>query len=160
MKEWQKVLWTDGSTFECFYCKRKMCSSHNKIKDLFSLVNQCPCQAIRPHTDQSAGRVHWFHLSSKELCFLALFWKSWSASREYPASREERPLSCPHLLDAQAWAIFAEDNCWLICDTQRTLYSYFSHSDTVQLSVIIINLFVVLLKRVFFLFCATWTTTS
>ena len=43
------------------------------IKKLFSLANQCPRQAIRPHTDQSADRVHWFHLPSKELFFSSLF---------------------------------------------------------------------------------------
>ena len=28
------------------------------VTDLFSLANQCPRQAIQPHTDQSAGRAH------------------------------------------------------------------------------------------------------
>ena len=28
------------------------------VTDLFSLVNQCPHQAIWPYTDQSVGRVH------------------------------------------------------------------------------------------------------
>ena len=31
---------------------------HVAVTDLFSLANLCPCQVIRPLTDQSAGRAH------------------------------------------------------------------------------------------------------
>ena len=36
---------------------------------LFSLANQCPRQAIWPHTDQSVGRAHWFQLPLKNYFF-------------------------------------------------------------------------------------------
>ena len=85
--------------------------------------------------------------SSKELFFLALF-GSWSRDREYPASREERPLSHPFLLDTPALTIFAKDNCCYLqhsADTWNTAATWntqknFSYSDTSLLSVIKINL--------------------
>ena len=60
-----------------------------------------PLQAIRPHTDQLAGRAHWFHLPLNNY-FSSPFWKS-ATDREYTASREERPLSHPLLRTLQHW---------------------------------------------------------
>ena len=59
------------------------------VTDLFSLANECPRQAIRPQTDQSAGRAHWFHPPLKNYFFLALF-GSLPTDREYSACREKK----------------------------------------------------------------------
>ena len=118
-------------------CVLYTCSSHRCIF-LFSLVNQCPHQAIQPHTDQSAGRAHWFQYSLKELFFSSSFWKL-STSREYSASREERLLSCHLPWNDPVLTIVAKDNsCYLqysaaTCDTAATCGTprNFFHSNTV-----------------------------
>ena len=43
------------------------------VTDLFSLANQCPRQAIRPHTDKIRGQSALIPSSSQELLFLVLF---------------------------------------------------------------------------------------
>ena len=63
------------------------------VTDLFPLSNQCPRQAIRPHTDQSgAERIDSFFLS--RTIFSILFWKSRQV-REHIVSSQDRPLSRP-----------------------------------------------------------------
>ena len=65
------------------------CSSHNKIKDLFSLVNQCPAKRFgRTMTNQRKERIDSICLLRNY--FQALFWKSRSASRELPGKQRRK----------------------------------------------------------------------
>ena len=72
------------------------------VTDLFSLTNQYPRQAIRPHTHQSAGRTHWFLLPLKNY-FFKPFLEVGLLNREHKTSKEERPLSRPLLWTLQHW---------------------------------------------------------
>ena len=67
------------------------CSSHR-----FSLENQCPRQAIRPHTDQSgAKRIGSIYLS-RTFSF-SPFWKSTQSESTRPAAKKDLSLSRPLL---------------------------------------------------------------
>ena len=141
------------------------------VTDLFSLANQYSRQVIQPHTDQSAGRVQWFHLPLKNY-FSSPFWKS-ATEREHTASREERPLSCSLPRDTPALTIFTEDNycysytlkkipCGYLLHTKELMLWYccyltpqknFSYPDTSLFSVIKINHLLLFFKEVL-LFCS------
>ena len=75
------------------------------VTDLFSLANQCPSEAIRPHTDQSAGRTHWFHFSLKNYFFITPFWKS-ATNREHKTSKE-RPCCRKNLARKLIWPLWS-----------------------------------------------------
>ena len=63
------------------------------VTDLFPLTNQCPRQAIQPHTDQSVAEcIDSFFLS--RTIFSGPFWKSRQV-REHLVSSQDRPLSRP-----------------------------------------------------------------
>ena len=93
-----------------------LCSSHRSI---FS------CESMPPPSDSA---THWpisgqitLIPSSYKNYFSSPFWKS-ATSRESPASREEKPLPRPFLLDTPALTIFAEDNCCYLrhcCDLRQ-----------------------------------------
>ena len=61
------------------------------VIDLFSFVNQCPCQAIRPHTDQSVAECIDSFFRTRTI-FSSPFWKSRQV-REHSANSKERSLS-------------------------------------------------------------------
>ena len=135
------------------------CSSHRFIFSRKSMPAPSDLATHWPISGQSAMVPS----SSKELFFLALFWKS-ATDREHTASREERPHSCNLPWDTPALMIFTEDNCCyllhtkeltlrpatvLLPDTQKNV----SHSDTSLLSVITINHSLLFFKKVL-LFCS------
>ena len=77
------------------------------VTDLFSLANQCLCQAIWPHTDQSeAERIDPIY-PSRTFSF-SPFWKSLQSGSTRLAAKKD--LS-PVLFDGHStWKIFTEDN--------------------------------------------------
>ena len=85
--------------------------------DLFPLANQCPHQAIWPHTDQSgAERIDFFFLS--RTIFSSLFRKSRQV-REHLVSSQDRPLSL-FCYGHSTWNPFTEEHAATSFTHRRT----------------------------------------
>ena len=124
------------------------------VTDLFPLANQSPCQAIRPHTDQSgAEHIDSFFLS--RTIFSSPFWKS-RQIREHLVSSEERSLSSTLLRTFHMEDIHWRARCHEL-QTQEPTYKpaapkrTFSHSKSFT-SAIIINLSLLCFQRSFFIY--------
>ena len=148
-----------GLRIRCIPCRKTRPHKKGGIlgMTLVAVTDQCPHQVIRPHTDQSAGRAHWFHLPLKNY-FFKPFLEVDLKNREHTASREERPLSTGHssindlhwrslLLHSKELTL--RPATLLRLDTQKN----FSPSDTSLLSVMKINHSLLSFKEVL-LFCS------
>ena len=97
------------------------------VTDLFPLANQCPRQAIRPHTDQSGAECI---NSSLELFFLALFGSHDSSERTQLATKTylSRVLYYGH----STWNTFTEEHTATSYTHRRTSLAV-SHTSYLQL---------------------------
>ena len=124
------------------------------VTDLFPLTNQCPCQAIWPHTDQS-GTEHIDSFFLSRTFFLAPFRShDKSESPQLVAKKDLSPvLSYRH----PTWKIFTEEHAATSYKLknehtiQRHQKRTFSHSDSFT-TAIIINLLLLCFQRSFVIY--------